>query len=67
MNTFSNQFELAKRAVNKNIYVKLSNGYFAPMSKKGLNQIYKSMASNNRKFEGLIHGEGMAFIQIELT
>lgn len=66
MTTFANQFDLFKKAINKNIYIMLSNGYFAPISKKGLNQIYKSMAANDVKFCGNIHSEGIGHIQIEL-
>lgn len=66
MVTFSNISDLLKKAAKKNLYVQLSNDYFAPISKKGIKQIATSMSKNGVKFCGNIHSEGLSHIQIEL-
>jgi hypothetical protein len=66
MTTFANVSDLFKKAVNKKLYVKLSNGYFAPISKKDINHISKNMAANDIKFCGNIIDGSDWFIQIEL-
>lgn len=66
MKTFANVSDLLKQATGRNLYVKLSNGYYAPVSKKDLKKIAKSMDENEVKFCGNIISDGMAHTQIEL-
>lgn len=67
MTTFSNISDLLKKAANKTLYVKLSNGYFAPTTKQAIKKIAASMAKNEVKFQGNIFpADSNFFMQIEL-
>jgi hypothetical protein len=50
--TFNSITEFNQKTVNRTLFVRLSNGWFVPVSKKSINLVAKSMKRENELFSG---------------